>query len=193
MVEQNDRSFHTASTDSLVQMQQVSFGYRMQTLLYDVSLGIQPGEMVGLLGPNGSGKTTLLRLFSGVLQPQRGRVLLKGRDLRQWGRRGVAQHIAVVPQEMHMPFDFTVEHMVSLGRTPFVTSFWRTPGQQDHMLVQDAMIAAGVSTLAERIFNEERARGATAFRVEPGKTVERIEKFDRTAEQIVMVPRVVGG
>lgn len=46
---------------------------------------------------------------------------------------------------------------------------------------------------AERIFNEERARGATAFRVESGKTVERIEKFDRTAEQIVMVPRVVGG
>ncbi|QBD81326.1 hypothetical protein EPA93_37270 [Ktedonosporobacter rubrisoli] len=46
---------------------------------------------------------------------------------------------------------------------------------------------------AERIFKEERMRGATAFRVEPGKPVERIEKFDRTAEQIVMVPRVVGG
>lgn len=46
---------------------------------------------------------------------------------------------------------------------------------------------------AERIFNEERARGATTFKVEPGKTVERIDKFDRTAEQIVVVPRVVGG
>jgi hypothetical protein len=46
---------------------------------------------------------------------------------------------------------------------------------------------------AERIFNEERVRGATTFRVETGKPVERIEKFDRTAEQIVIVPRVVGG
>jgi hypothetical protein len=46
---------------------------------------------------------------------------------------------------------------------------------------------------AERIFNEERSRGATAFKVESGKPVERIEKFDRTAEQIVIVPRVVGG
>ncbi len=46
---------------------------------------------------------------------------------------------------------------------------------------------------AERIFNEQKTRGATAFRVEPGKPVERIDKFDRTAEQIVMVPRVVGG
>ncbi len=46
---------------------------------------------------------------------------------------------------------------------------------------------------AERIFNEERMRGATAFKVEPGKPVERLEQFDRTAEQIVIVPRVVGG
>lgn len=46
---------------------------------------------------------------------------------------------------------------------------------------------------AERIFNEERTKGATAFKVEPGKTVERIDKFDRTAEQIVIIPRVVGG
>jgi len=46
---------------------------------------------------------------------------------------------------------------------------------------------------AEGIFNKERARGATAFKVEADKPVERIEKFDGTAEQIVMVPRVVGG
>ncbi len=46
---------------------------------------------------------------------------------------------------------------------------------------------------AERIFAQERAKGATAFRVETGKPIERIEKFDATAEQIVMVPRVVGG
>ena len=46
---------------------------------------------------------------------------------------------------------------------------------------------------AERIFAQERAKGATAFRVETGKPIERIERFDATAEQIVMVPRVVGG
>jgi len=46
---------------------------------------------------------------------------------------------------------------------------------------------------AERIFAQERAKGATAFRVEGGKPVQRLEHFDPTAEQIVMVPRVVGG
>lgn len=53
--------------------------------------------------------------------------------------------------------------------------------------------AAAAIREAERIFQAERARGSTAFRVEAGKPVERIEQFDRTAEQIVMVPRVVGG
>lgn len=46
---------------------------------------------------------------------------------------------------------------------------------------------------AERIFAQERSKGATAFRVEPGKPIQRIDQFDATAEQIVMVPRVVGG
>jgi len=46
---------------------------------------------------------------------------------------------------------------------------------------------------AERIFAQERAKGATAFRVETGKPLQRVDQFDATAEQIVMVPRVVGG
>jgi uncharacterized protein YjiK len=46
---------------------------------------------------------------------------------------------------------------------------------------------------AERIFHDERMKGATAFKVETGKNIERIDTFDRTAEQIVLVPRVVGG
>ena len=46
---------------------------------------------------------------------------------------------------------------------------------------------------AERIFRDERSRGATAFRVLPGAAAERIDSFDRTADQIVLVPRIAGG
>lgn len=58
--------------------------------------------------------------------------------------------------------------------------------------VGDAEAEAAIRE-AERIFNETRARGATAFKVDAGKAPTRIDEFDRTAEQIVMVPRVVGG
>jgi hypothetical protein len=46
---------------------------------------------------------------------------------------------------------------------------------------------------AERLFEEARARGATAFRVSPGKPAERLGRFDPEAEQIVVVPQVAGG
>lgn len=46
---------------------------------------------------------------------------------------------------------------------------------------------------AEQIFREQRARGATAFRVEKGRALARIDEFDPTLEHIVMVPRLVGG
>src|SRR5579863_8215455 len=138
---------------TLLTVVNLTFGYGRQPLLYDVHLQVQAGEMVGLLGPNGSGKTTLLRLLSGVLRPQDGTILLEGRALSQWGRRGAAQRIAVVPQELHMPFAFTAEHMVSLGRTPFV-NFFGTQGKRDHAIVQEAMQAAGIAPLAQRIFNQ---------------------------------------
>lgn len=46
---------------------------------------------------------------------------------------------------------------------------------------------------AERIFAEQRARGATAVRVSPGQPAQRIDSFDPAAQEIVMIPRVVGG
>ena len=46
---------------------------------------------------------------------------------------------------------------------------------------------------AERIFAEQRAKGATAFKVMPGKPAERLDRFDPEAQEIVMIPRVVGG
>lgn len=132
----------------------MSFGYGAQSLLYDVSLRIHAGEMVGLLGPNGSGKTTLLRLLSGVLHPQQGKILLEERELARWRRSAIAQRLAVVPQELHMPYAFTVEQMVDLGRTPFVQTFFGSRNRDDETIVRDSMESAGVSALAGRVFNE---------------------------------------
>jgi hypothetical protein len=68
----------------------------------------------------------------------------------------------------------------------------RITWDEQKVLAGDPEAAAAIRE-AERIFSQERAKGATAFRIDPGKPAERIEQFDRTAEQIVLVPRVVGG
>jgi hypothetical protein len=66
--------------------------------------------------------------------------------------------------------------------------FWNEP---DALTGYAAALAAVHE--AERIFARERARGATAFRVEAGKPVERLDQFDPQAEQMILVPQVVGG
>lgn len=136
-----------------VEVEDLGFGYGGQELLSGVQVSVQRGEMIGLLGPNGSGKTTLVRLLSGVLRPGQGRVLLDGRDLVAWGRRAVARRVAVVPQEVQVPFAFTVEQMVTLGRTPFVSLFG-THSSEDRGIVRAAMQTTGVEALAGRVFNE---------------------------------------
>ncbi len=167
MVKMQPFSEGERGTSLLMDVQHITFGYGKKPLLYDVSLQVQKGEMIGLLGPNGSGKTTLLRLMSGLFVPQQGKVLLEGRTLQQWGRRGVAQRIAVVPQELHVPFAFTVEQMVSLGRTPFVQPFFGERTKHDATIAADALRAAGMTGFAHRIFNElsggERQRGMIAM------------------------------
>jgi iron complex transport system ATP-binding protein len=156
----------------LLSIEGVTFGYERQPLMYSVSFQVQAGEMVGLLGPNGSGKTTLLRLVGGVLQPQAGHIRLQGGDLRHLSRRAVAQRIAVVPQTLHMPFAFTVEQMVSLGRTPFI-NFFGSFNKRDRSVVQDAMQAADARAIAHHTFNnlsggeQQRVLIAMALAQEP--------------------------
>jgi iron complex transport system ATP-binding protein len=132
----------------------LAFGYTAHSyILSGVQMCVWNGEMVGLLGPNGSGKTTLLRLVSGVLRPQQGHILLSGRNLESWGRRSLARRVAVVPQELQVPFAFTVSQMVALGRTPFINLFG-TRTRCDHEIVHAAMQLTEVDRLAERVFNE---------------------------------------
>ena len=68
----------------------------------------------------------------------------------------------------------------------------RVQWNEQDALAGDAEANAAIRE-AERIFAHERARGATAYRLEEGKSVERLEQFDPQASQIIMVPRVAGG
>jgi len=131
----------------------VSFSYLDGLVLKDVDLSIKAGEKVGLLGPNGSGKTTLLKVASGVLRPGQGEVLLGGVALKHLSRRQTARMVAVVPQQFHLPFAFTVEEVVLLGRTPFLKRL-ASESESDRHAVREAVHFTGIEHLAGRMFNE---------------------------------------
>jgi iron complex transport system ATP-binding protein len=144
-----------------LQVQHVSFGYdagreslgeaTRSFSLCDVSVTVQRGSLTGLLGPNGCGKTTLLKLMAGVLRPREGSITLDGRAIDAISRRELARHIAVVPQETHPAFDYSVLEMVLMGRHPHLGAF-QLEGPDDIAIAHDALSATGTSHLAGRAY-----------------------------------------
>ena len=132
----------------------LSFAYRAGSapVVDNVSLTIEPGDLVGVLGPNGSGKTTILKLLGGLLRPLRGSVSFKGSALAEWPRREAARKIAYVPQETHAPFDFSVLEIVLMGRFPHLGPF-ALEGPDDLAIAQRALDATGMSAFAPRQFH----------------------------------------
>ena len=126
-------------------------GSSAEFALSDISVSVAPGSLTGLLGPNGCGKTTLLKLLSGVLKPDLGSVRLGQRELRLLSARAVAQQIAVVPQETHPAFDFTVLEMVLMGRHPHLGAF-QLEGPDDLAIAREALVATGTAHLAARAY-----------------------------------------
>ncbi|MFQ5846838.1 MAG: ABC transporter ATP-binding protein [Candidatus Methylomirabilales bacterium] len=101
-----------------VEVHDLYFSYRNGRVLNGISLTVEAGEVLGIIGPNSAGKTTLLRLLSRVLIGEAGTISLYGRDLNALTKREVARTVAVVPQEFQVAFPFTVEQVVAMGRYP---------------------------------------------------------------------------
>lgn len=109
-----------------------------QTLLDDVSLNADRGQLVGLIGPNGAGKTTLLRAIAGILSCSEGVVLLHGADLKSATPRDIARALALVPQIAPYTQGFTALELVLMGRYPHMGRL-QIEGKQDNLIARKAM------------------------------------------------------
>ena len=118
----------------------------------DVSLQVESGQIVGIVGPNGSGKTTLLRAAYRMLRPVLGRVIVGEDDLWELQPLEAARRIAVVVQEPRTDFEFTVREVVAMGRSPYQTAFARESAQ-DRQRIDDALAQVGIAALATRSFS----------------------------------------
>ena len=117
--------------------------------LRDVSLTVDEGELVAVLGPNGSGKTTLVRLILGTLTAREGTVDVLGRSAGDWPRRDLARQVAVVAQREDNPFPQRVRDAVMLGRYPHLSP-WGAERGEDRAAVRQALERCDVAYLSER-------------------------------------------
>jgi zinc transport system ATP-binding protein len=113
---------------SLIEVEDLSVRYGARTVLSRVSMRVDPGEIVTIVGPNGSGKTSLLRAIIGAIKPFQGRVSLSN-----------GAKIGYVPQKLHVD-----------GTLPItVTRFLKLPSGASQKQINDALTQAGVPDLAK--------------------------------------------
>jgi iron complex transport system ATP-binding protein len=157
---------------ALVEFRAVEFGYAAPAgrrarpfHLAPLSLTVEQGEILGVIGPNSAGKTTLIRLLTRVVQPSAGEIRLGDRPLASLPAAHLAREVAVVPQELPQAFPFTVEQLVLMGRYPHNPGRY-FEGVDDRAVARAAMAATGVLELAALPLDElsggERQRAVLA-------------------------------
>ena len=131
----------------------ITAGYPHRTVLRDLTLQAQGGQVLGVIGANGAGKTTLLRVIGGTLPARAGSVRLGDLDLARLDARRRAQKVAVVPQGARLPEAFSVAEVVLLGRTPYLSLLGRE-SDEDRQIAREAMTHTDTLQLAERRIGE---------------------------------------
>lgn len=106
-----------------VELRGVSFAHGGAPVLREVSIGVEAGEVLVLVGASGSGKTTLLKLVNRLLDPASGDVLVEGRDTRAWDAIRLRRRIGYVIQDVGLFPHLTVE--ANIGTVPRLEGWTR--------------------------------------------------------------------
>ncbi len=137
----------------MLSINDVTIRYETRTVLRNISLDVNAGEVLALIGPNGVGKSTLIRACSGNLKPMGGHITIDGQDMHRLRVEDRAKLIAVVPQAVRLPEMFSVFETVLMGRTPYLGWLGRE-GELDRSAVQAALERTCTLDLTDRPIGE---------------------------------------
>ncbi len=145
--------YEMAEKSNIISVKNLSFSYNRKEALHDLNFNIAGGDFISILGPNGSGKSTLVNLISKVLKDYKGKIEIKGTDIRKLNSYDVAKMVAVVPQDNNPGFNFTVFEMIMMGRYPYVSRFG-TEKKEDFDMVRAVMERTETYSFANRKYSE---------------------------------------
>jgi zinc transport system ATP-binding protein len=136
--------------DLIVEIKNVWFAYNGQTVLEDVSLDIQQGDFIAMIGPNGGGKTTLLKLMLGLLKPDKGAIRVLGDSTEK-----ASHHIGYVSQDVHInrSFPITATDVVLMGKLE-PNRRWAKSSVQDRDEALDALERMEIESFADSKIGE---------------------------------------
>ncbi len=121
----------------MLEAQHLSGGYPGKTVLEDVSLSLEKGELIAVLGLNGSGKSTLLKILAGLLPKEQGTLLLDGKPLPEYEPRHLGRLIAYHGQRHEIP-EMDTRTLLAHSRYPY-QGFIRKLDDKDHKAIEYAI------------------------------------------------------
>lgn len=136
----------------MLEVKRLVCGYDKRFVLKDISLSINKGELIGIIGPNGSGKTTLFRAITKIIPPREGKIVFNGRDIKEVRYGELARGIAVVSQDLVVQ-GMNVEEYVLLGRIPHRKRFQFLETRYDFEIARRAMELTDVIGFSKRDIN----------------------------------------
>ena len=134
---------------NIIEVKNLSFSYSRQVVLKDLNFEVNHGTFLAIAGPNGAGKTTLLNLLCKLLKPDTGTIKIDGEDIWPYSMRKLARKIAVVRQEFVPVFDFSVEEVVCMARTPYIGTFG-FESEADRAIIKEALRLTDTERFSER-------------------------------------------
>lgn len=137
----------------LLKIANLSAGYFGEDIIKGISLEINAGDFIGIIGPNGSGKTTLLRLCSKVLHPRKGKIYFDNNDIFAMDLKGFCRKVAFVSQDISTGFSFSVMELALMGRIPHLKRL-QFETKKDIEICERALALTDSSGLKEKIVNE---------------------------------------
>ncbi|MBN1902771.1 ABC transporter ATP-binding protein [Candidatus Sumerlaeota bacterium] len=139
--------------DNCLEVKNVSFAYGARQVLKNISFTVEKGEILGILGPNGAGKTTLLKCVLRKERIREGEITLWGKKIISYEQNEIARLVSYVPQEIFIPFSFTVFEVIMMGRYPHhsPTSFETS---EEAEMAKAVLRETDTWDLSNRFFNE---------------------------------------
>lgn len=131
----------------MIEVHQLSVRIAKKQILKNISLEVNPGEVVAVIGANGAGKSTLLKAISGQTSFSGGEVFYNSQPLRQWKSKELARKRAILSQHINLSFSLKVIDVVMLGRFPF---FHQENEAQRRMIAQWALEKVALADFAQR-------------------------------------------
>ena len=119
-------------------------GYEQKIIIEDLSIKVNKGEVVSIIGPNGCGKSTLLKTLSRMIKPISGNVYIEDKDIKTMKNKKIAQKICLLSQHNNAPMDLTVEELVYFGRIPH-KKWYETKNSEDKEIVDWAIENTGLT------------------------------------------------